>query len=244
MDYVVQISEQALMQIHLAALESYLGWPRGQPNRGWVETIGYLWGHEIRLAHQKTLYSVQYVSIDTNATRRKQSATSSVGDLEIKKSAIQSFWPHLEFLGDFHTHPNNHYVEVIRYRDWEFSRADFHSVEEAAGYWLEQGYRVGLVMAVAQLDKRSAKAPRIMTSQTWEWTLGNLRFWLAAYVAVAIRNAAGHFEGLFLFPRDGRAPKVQRRVNRFGERNSVRLDLPRIGGFPEFAPFKGTSFDD
>ena len=243
MDYVVQISEHAFMQMHLAALESYFAPPEESRNFTYVETIGLLWGHEIRHGRNTTLYSIQHVSIDLNAARDQDGVSLSDADLLIKKGAMQSFWPHLDFLGDFHTHPNNHYASVIVGGDWEFSRTDYTAIENQGPYWMAEGYRVGLVMTIARLGRRSRKAPCMVAPQAWEWTLGDLRFWLGAYVAVPVHHPSGHFEGLFMVPRDTSAPKVNGRISRFTKRQSVRLDMPKLGGFCELVPFKGTAYD-
>ena len=242
MDYVVQISEHALMQMHLAALESYFSPPSEDRNFDYVETIGLLWGHEIRGGRNDTLYSIQHVSIDLNATREEDGASLSDADLLIKKGAVQSFWPHLDFLGDFHTHPHDHYATVAAGGDWAFSRTDYAAIENQGPYWMAEGYRVGLVMTVARLGRRSSKAPCPIAPHAWEWTLGDLRFWLAAYVAVPVHHPSGHFEGVFVIPRDTSAPTVNRRIVQFAKRQSVHLDVPRLGGFRECVPFKGTAF--
>ena len=243
MDYVVQISEHALMQMHLAALESYFVPPGEDRDFDYVETIGLLWGHEIRRGKNSTLYSIRHVSIDLNAVRDENAASLSDGDLLIKKSAIHAFWPHLDFLGDFHTHPNDHYSDVVAREHWEFSRTDYNAVENQGPYWMSEGYRVGLVMTIARLDRRSGKAPCMVAPHVWEWTLADLRFWLAAYVATPVHHRTGYIEGVFVFPRDTHAPKVNGRIARFAKRQTIRLDMPRFGGLHAFVPFKGTAFD-
>lgn len=104
--YVVKVSEAALAQICLNGLEAYViggNGPKGRTNL--LETYGLLWGHEVSLPDGKTLYSIEFMSVDTSAATTRNSFLPNPSALHMKTDIISSFWPQYEFIGDFHTHP-------------------------------------------------------------------------------------------------------------------------------------------
>ena len=106
-NYVIQVSDEALMEMSLSALEAYVV-PECQPKnkklRTELETCGLLWGHEITLPNGDIFFAVQKLTIDAMAYRRTDSVWPSEG-LRVIKDMITSYWPQYSFLGDFHTHP-------------------------------------------------------------------------------------------------------------------------------------------
>lgn len=118
--YIVRVSENSLIQMCLNGIEAYVvkhKQGKGKKSKNMIETYGLLWGHQINQPDKKTLYCVEMVSIDTSAVRDTNSVIPRKLALRLKKDLLTSFWPQYEFLGDFHTHPYEHYKEVLDEKD-------------------------------------------------------------------------------------------------------------------------------
>jgi hypothetical protein len=143
-----------------------------------------LWGHEAALSDGRTLYSVEFMSIDTSACRTRHSVEPADAALALKRDLMTSFWPHYDFLGNFHTHPyTESYKKVTERKLYQFSEQDFLNIICHSDHWTRHNYRVGLVMAITLLDKKSSRDDRILADGTMEFTLGNYRLWLKGHVA-------------------------------------------------------------
>ncbi|MGE5674875.1 MAG: hypothetical protein ACM3XM_13550 [Mycobacterium leprae] len=180
--YIVRISEEALIQICLSGLEAYSVHHLRGGARLRLETYGLLWGHETLQPDGRTSYSVDTVSVDTSARMDHAEVLPRVSALELKRDLMTSFWPHLEFLGDFHSHPYPDTAGVVEERLYRFSDNDRDAIEGSPDLWRRHGYRVGLVLTVGALKRASRRPHRWLDSGTVEFTLGNYRLWLKAYV--------------------------------------------------------------
>lgn len=182
--YIIRIGENALIQMCLNSLEAYsIAHKKGKRLQKNLETLGLLWGHELELSNKKTLYCVELATIDTSAERNHDSCELNDDSLELKRNVLSSFWPQYDFLGDFHTHPYQNYLDVPKEKLYSFSKEDYESIENRTEFWEPKNYRVGLVLTIAQMTKRSSKGFRRYNSSTLEFTLGNYRVWLKGYVA-------------------------------------------------------------
>jgi hypothetical protein len=180
--YIVRISETALIQMCASGLEAYVvPHETKEGNKRRIETIGLLWGHENRLPNLRTFYSVELVTIDTSAIRRKNFCEQKDSSLKLKRDLMTSFWPQYDFLGDFHTHPEEDHNIVIREKRYEFSKEDCADVSNDRG-WVGHNYRVGVVLTIAQMQRRSWSLtfPDVGTVC---FTLGNFKLWLKVYIA-------------------------------------------------------------
>jgi hypothetical protein len=180
--YIVRISENALIQMCMNGLEAYLvphETPSGKKKR--VETIGLLWGHENLLPNGQTFYSVELVTIDTSAVRRTDSCKQMDSSLKLKRDLMTSFWPQYDFLDDFHTHPAKDHNVVTRDKLYQFSEDDIRVIEDDLD-WITHNYRVGIVMTIAQMQRRSGSFD-FPDEGTVCLTLGNFKIWIKAYVA-------------------------------------------------------------
>ncbi|MEW6229828.1 MAG: hypothetical protein AB1700_17335 [Bacillota bacterium] len=146
-------------------------------------------GHQAILPGGRVIYCVEFVSIDTSAERSQGSVYPSRYALELKSDVMTSFWPHYDFLGDSHTHPYGHFSDVLLDKLHEFSEEDFQDIENRSRYWRKHGYRVGIMLTIARLEKRGRRYNGLMDDTTIEFTLGNYRLWLKGYVAIQ-RNTA------------------------------------------------------
>lgn len=185
--YIVRLSEQSLISILMSALEAYTVENQNisHGDKVQLETFGHLFGQEINLSDGKSLYNVEFVHTDTTAKQNNGEVLPNDDALALKRDLTCSFWPHLSYLGDFHTHPDEHVRDIKKLTNFYFSKGDRDCLLNNKHYFESVDYRVGLVVAVASLDKRGTKFNDWHGSQfnRVEITKGNLRIWIGCYVA-------------------------------------------------------------
>lgn len=180
---IVRVSGNALMTMILNGIEAYKirHLVRARKRKG-VETFGTLWGYESRAALEgRKVFHVDFVSIDTSARRSTGAVDSELESLELKRGLVSSFWPHYEFLGDFHTHPfpGRTPAEVFAHRLHDFSQGDRDSIAwQVEHHGLE--YRVALVLTIVELKRAGWRKPCAVEPSTIEFSLHRYRLWLRA----------------------------------------------------------------
>lgn len=200
MTYQVTLSESAFFQISAAALESYIVKRKGK--RKALECYGTLWGH-MKSQDCHVLYHVEEATLDATAEASSSAVVPNSHNLRLRKEFMGSFRPHLDFLGDFHTHPYDSVAEAKDCGGWEFSDTDRQDIE-ARPYWADQGLQIGMVVAIGRLRKNGWAAPDYVGNRdnTFFVTFGRYRLWYTAYVAVAHRDPSE----LRLHPRERQWP--------------------------------------
>lgn len=183
--YVVRVSENALISLVLSSLEAYSVkkmdiTQKGRP-KSRIEVYGSLFGHEVVMKNNAILYHIEMANTDTTAEQRRSSVDVNREAISLKADVITSFWPHLIYLGDFHSHPFKSTKEVLDNKMYCMSDDDREWLND--NFWKEKGYRVGLVMTIAAMEKAGSKACGWVANHCVEATLGNYRMWLAAYCA-------------------------------------------------------------
>lgn len=225
--YYIKISEEALIQLVLNGLEAYIVSHMGKKKANSIETYGLLWGHEVILPENNgTLYSVELVSIDTSAERESLSCTPNENALKLKRDIMTSFWPHYDFLGDFHTHPYGNYKHV-GHKEINFSEDDIKSLEDYCDDWKKHNYRVGLVLTIAWMKKASSKESKYLKNNLIEFTLGNYRLWIKAYAVLygagesekkSALKISDHDEENVILDCPALAPGIKTEFKQFGRR--------------------------
>lgn len=185
--YVIHVAETSLMQMCLAGLEAYTVVHKGNSgHKTRLETYGLLFGTESELPNGKTFYSVELLSIDTSAEMAHNFTVPNAKALELKRDVLTSFFPQHDFIGDFHTHPYSRkttYTDVGRNKLYEFSPDDYAHIKANSKTWIGHNYRVGMVLTLALLKRRSSGI-EWLDSSLMMFTLGNYRLWLKGYVAM------------------------------------------------------------
>lgn len=180
--YIIQISEESLMEMSIASLEAYVI-PQRKDNakkkglQTELETYGLLWGNEVILPDGDILLSIKKLTVDSMADRQPNCVWPSDG-LSVIKDVITSYWPQYELLGDFHSHPYNHYTEVEELKGYDFSEGDRKFM--LSNREKDDDYRVCLVMAISSLKRTSNAEPQHLDHNIVCWTFNNYRFWLNA----------------------------------------------------------------
>jgi hypothetical protein len=190
------LTETALMQICHAALEAFCIKHLTQTGKAsprkkrYVETCGLLWGNLTKLPinanHSKLIYTISQVTIETSALRNTDEVEPDDNSIMLKRDLMSSFWPQNKFLGDFHTHPCRktkfHFTKIEKEKLYEFTDADISSIEDDVAFWSKHNYRIGLVITVVDMERRSNKVEQ-KNNSTIVFNFGNYRIWIKAYYA-------------------------------------------------------------
>ena len=188
--YVIRVSENALIALILSSLEAYSVKKKDIKEKGRpksrIEVYGSLFGHEIIMKNRAILYQIEMAHTDTTAEQRRSSVDENKEAMSLKADIITSFWPHLIYLGDFHSHPFKSTKEVVDYKKYFMSEDDRTWLND--NYWKQKGYRVGLVMTIAAMEKAGRKAYDWVATNCVEATLCNYRMWLSAYCAYSQKS--------------------------------------------------------
>jgi len=184
----VIVENQALQDMMLGALEAY-SVPKGRGSR-YSEVYGVCFGSvkaEKRHARGVGSYQLLHVLVSRVALQLRAETTATYATREPRSEAVHlemahELFPHLDLVGDFHSHPYESLDTLRARRGWKYSRSD----EEENREWVERlgkaGYRprAGLILAVARAGTkrrvRRPPAPNVLRA-----SLGRCHCYLAAY---------------------------------------------------------------
>lgn len=200
-DYLVNMSEAALRTLVLTSIESYLvprpPLGRGRP-RSMLEAYGLLWGYETRLPNGATCFTIESATVDTHTEKGRKFVRPSEDGLHTMNRIVSSYWPSIQFIGDFHSHP---FAPAEEFPAVPFlSEQDRYSVEDDNQFgFANLSYRVALLMSIQKMRKVGRKQPHHTRTNVLQWRMDDMRMALSAWVA--LRARAGTEASLFLVPR-------------------------------------------
>ena len=180
----VHLESRALEDILLAAAEAY----RVSPGKGYkyTEIFGLCFGSVRRRVHPKAqvdvIVNVSRVATQLRAKGNASSVTPNHKSLLAQVEVGETFFPHLELVGDYHTHPYRSFSELAEAPGWQYSEADEESLPT---FSLQVRRRhnppvFSLIVAVAQGGKTSASATRKQPNVV-QLTVGRLYFVIGCY---------------------------------------------------------------
>lgn len=166
---VVWLEERALEDMLLSAAEGRkVAGGRGQK---YTEVFGICFGSQRRSADGDG--DNLQVNVSRMVTQMRAKATANEVSPNWKSLAThihigEKFFPHLEVVGDYHTHPYDRFSQLVADRGWEYSRMDENSLD----YWINTAMvdhgrpHFSLVVAVASGGKRGKgtfrRAPNVV----------------------------------------------------------------------------------
>ncbi|NWC69903.1 hypothetical protein HX873_18595 [Pseudomonas sp. P7758] len=129
---LVSLSEQAFFTIATSALEAYrVDHSADLDGTGIkLETFGYLWGHLSSTSMNETVYRISQANVSTAAHRTGDSVTARDDAYTLKNTFVESFFPELRFLGDFHSHPYSQERDAVR-TELDLERNEFYRFSTA-----------------------------------------------------------------------------------------------------------------
>lgn len=192
-DSVVSISEQVFFSIVTSALEAYKlehVLSNGDSAAG-VETFGHLWGYCQRTIGIHMMYRVVWADTSTAVKRDQNSVAYNDKAQDLKQGFVDTFFPEVCYLGDYHSHPYSYEndkikteLELERGKCYRFSDADFRSVKALQDQALD--YRVGLVATVFERDRKVKRSLKKLDGESCvRFQYLNMTIWLKAYVWIA-----------------------------------------------------------
>lgn len=186
--YVVRVSENSLISLILNALEAYCIYHKNINSHDNIklETFGNLFGYETRLADGQTIYQIEVVNTDTSAKQSNGSVFYNTEAIALKIDTITSFWPHLDYLGEFHSHPYDNYKDAIKTEEGKgfyLSKGDREDLTVNSEFWGKYRHRVGILITIGSMERVGRRETQWVNSNfnCVELNLGNFKIWLAAY---------------------------------------------------------------
>jgi hypothetical protein len=180
----IHLEARALEDILLAAAESYKVSP--SKTHRYTEVFGLCFGSVRRDGIRRNARAVR-VNVGRVVTQLRAKATpdSVMPNSESLAAHLEvgnEFFPHLELVGDYHTHPYNDLRDLVANHGWEYSDGDLRSLPH---YLVDVRARnerplFSLVVAVAEGGK-AGKRPFKRERNVVQVPVGNLFFVIGAY---------------------------------------------------------------
>lgn len=196
MKKMIFIEDHVVPQLFTSALEAYefehKASEDGEAFKN-LETFGLLWGYSIpEKVDTPAKVIATMCTVETSATRHNEWVEPNFESLLAKKKFFQSYWPNIELVGTFHSHPYADANEVRECKGWRASDSNtgdsndqvfFPTVHEQVAP--EQDVLAHLIITVAKLEKRGWAYPdRLSGSERdkgYVLTADNFKFWIRGY---------------------------------------------------------------
>jgi len=183
-DLHVNVEARAFEDLLLAAVEGY----KVAPGKGYkyTEVFGICFGsvrRKIKYGQEtEVLVNVSRVATQLRAKATASSVLPNEKSLAAQVEIGQQFFPHLEVVGDYHTHPYRSFDELKANVGWEHSDADEQSLPEFLDQLRQREHSpvFSLVVAVAAGSK-SGRYPSRRARNVVQVPVGNLYFVIGCY---------------------------------------------------------------
>jgi hypothetical protein len=134
------------------------------------------------LGDNRTLFRIEMALSDSTVWQQRHQVHYNQDAIRLKHTLLSSYWPHLEYLGDFHSHPYTTQDEVTSEKGYYLSEGDHQSLQRDWAFLKRVRYRLGLVVTVAAMKRASNKGFAWLSGgwNTIEFTMGNFRMYISA----------------------------------------------------------------
>ena len=218
MKKMIFIEDHVMPQLFTSAREAYefehKSSERGKAYKN-LETFGLLWGYSIPAKGDTPPKVIATMcTVETSATRHTDWVAPNFDSLQAKKDFFQSYWPNIELVGTFHSHPYEDLDEVMECKGWRASDSSDgeandqvffpHFHEEIAP---EQDTLAHLIVAVTELEKRGWAYPDRLSggerTKGYVLSADNYKFWIRGYSTDFVLDPDDEDdEGAFVFSDD------------------------------------------
>ncbi len=184
------IDDHAVPQLFTTAIEAYEFMHHGTSrSKGYdkLETFGLLWGYSIPKKNgSPARIVVTMATAETSAIRHADWVQPNFASVVAKKEFFDRYWPHLELVGTFHSHPYDSLSEITKVRGWQASKDDKEFWPEFhAAVTPEQGALLHLVIGITRLERKGWAFPsRLLNSEHkkgYVLSAESRKLWLRAY---------------------------------------------------------------
>ncbi|WP_426944372.1 hypothetical protein ACP4J5_23365 [Pseudomonas oryzihabitans] len=127
------VDDAVTPQLLTSAIEAY-EFDRERSSRkkdapGQIETFGLLWGYCVPAFDERPARIVcTTATVEVSADRRKGSVAPNLESVAAKRDIFRRYWPQLDLVGSFHSHPYANLEEVRGIKGWQASETD-------QGFW-------------------------------------------------------------------------------------------------------------
>ncbi len=185
---VVSMDERALEDMLLAAVESYKVYTGGKGAK-YKECYGWCLGYETRSpprGHDKRFDTTLRVVRIATQMRAKAGASYVIPNdksAHVHRQVAARFFPHLQLVGDYHTHPFKTAARMRKQSGWKYSKDDENHIADWVQDVRREGWnpRISIIVAIAE----GAKSARAMIREAANrWKIGgieNLQLVVTAY---------------------------------------------------------------
>lgn len=186
------IEDHVVPQLLTSAIEAYQHGDVttiGTRLRNKLETYGLLWGYTLPARDGVPARIVAVTStIEISADRQRDSVDPIRESLKQKREFFETYWPNLELVGTFHSHPYKDHNEIKKCQGWRASGEDGD-----LGHWREihelicpeYSHLAHLIVSVVCLDRKSTKWPERLSNNEaptgYKFGAGNYRIWVKGY---------------------------------------------------------------
>lgn len=190
MSTYILVEDAVLPQLLTPAIEAYevehRTHARGRGKLA-IETYGLLWGYVIPARNgYKNRVICTMATVETSALRAMDWVQPNMDSLRKKTEFIQNYWPKVELIGTFHSHPYENLAEVNNYQGWRASGEDLEHWP-----WVHKELAPGLshmahfIVTITGLQRNSSHNPRKLKNGEkntgFVFSAERRRFWIKAY---------------------------------------------------------------
>ncbi|MBL4835034.1 MAG: hypothetical protein JKY26_13775 [Pseudomonas sp.] len=186
------IEDHVVPQLLTTAIESYeidhKSHLKGRANSK-LETYGLLWGYPLPARDDLPARLVAVMAtVETSAIRHKEWVQPDYDSICMKRDFFKTFWPQLELIGTFHSHPYDSLKEVNYHKGWRASGEDGDM-----GHWPQMHEKIfhdapelaHLIITITQLERLGTAWPeRLPGSEARSgvvFSAERRKFWFKAY---------------------------------------------------------------
>lgn len=186
------IEDHVVPQLLTSAIESYeMGLKATSKSAAKLklEVYGLLWGYPLSpRADLPTRLVATMATVETSAVRHQDWVQPNYESIRMKRDFFKTFWPQLELIGTFHSHPYDRLSEVNEQKGWRASGEDGDK-----GHWPDMHQRIfhdahelaHLIITITQLERKGTAWPERLPGNESKsgvvFSAERRKFWFKAY---------------------------------------------------------------
>jgi hypothetical protein len=200
MQHRIVIEDHVVPQLFTSAIEAYEIEHRTHvkgKSKTAIETYGLLWGYVLPARNnQGTRIICTMSTVETSAIRHEDWVEPNLESLAMKRDFFKKYWPHIELVGTFHSHPYKGLKDVSRVQGWRASDADrMHWPQIHERLSQETPLMAHLIITIAALEKRGWAAPKKLpqaeANTGFVLSCDNRKLWIKAYASSRNESSSG-----------------------------------------------------
>jgi hypothetical protein len=194
----IYIEDHVVPQLFTTAIEAYEFMHKNhKKGKGYdqLETFGLLWGYVIAAkGEQPAKVVATMATVETSAIRHNEWVEPDFDSIKAKKEFFGKYWPNVELVGTFHSHPYEDLDEINSVKGWRASGNDEESGD--IHFWPhfheiispEQPLLAHMIVGITKLSKKGWAYPsRLKGSEElkgYVLSADNRKLWLRGYTTI------------------------------------------------------------